>query len=258
MELGYYDESTDSVINVQRKTKKKCIKVEPYQIELIGFYYDARELPKKLQYENEEGSVLYTFIQDSINKMHALATAERTTPNYTPKEYSMPTYGTDGVINSGPYYADNFDDEWYLADNVSVDMAELLPIVRYTRYIRNGVDVKPYTWFLLGYEYSKISGKVNPKWTITNQATGITKTYEGRYFTLLLKKEGNYTITLKLEDKNGNEYEISRNIIVVSKSANYKLYQTFKKDYDFITEQNMLKELNEFYAYDKEDAEEDS
>lgn len=253
MELGYYDESTNSVINVQRKTKKKCIKVEPYQIELIGFYYDARELPKKLKYENEEGSILYNFIQENINKMHALATSERTVPNYTPKEYSMPTYGTDGVINSGPYYTDNFDDEWYLADNVSVDMAELLPLVKYTRYIRNGVDVKPYTWFILGYEYSKITGKVNPRWTITNQTTGITKTYEGRYFTLLLKKEGNYTITLKLEDKNGNEYEVSRNIIVVSKSANYKIYQTFKKDYDYMTEQKMLKELNEFFTYKIED-----
>ena len=57
------------------------------------------------------------------------------------------------------------------------------------------------------------------------------------------------------EDKNGNKYSISRNIIVVSKSANYKLYQSFKNDYDVLIEQNMLRELNEFYADDKENTE---
>ena len=47
---------------------------------------------------------------------------------------------------------------------VKAEMAKLNPLVKYTRYIRNGVDVKPYTWFLLGYEFSKIAGKVNPQW----------------------------------------------------------------------------------------------
>ena len=75
---------------------------------------------------------------------------------------------------------------------------------------------------------------------------------------LFLKKEGNYTVSLTLEDKNGNKYEISRNILVVKKSANYKLYQTFKKDYDFITEQKLLRgELEEYYLDDKEDVEEE-
>ena len=70
---------------------------------------------------------------------------------------------------------------------------------------------------------------------------------------MLLKKEGNYTVTLDINDKNGNAYSISRNIIVVSKSANYKLYQTFKKDYDFMIEQELKKEALEFYEKDKMD-----
>lgn len=71
---------------------------------------------------------------------------------------------------------------------------------------------------------------------------------------MLLKKEGNYTVTLKLEDKNGNIYETSRNIIVVSKSANYKLYQPFKKEYDYMIEQNMIRELNDiYYNYNEEE-----
>ena len=50
-------------------------------------------------------------------------------------------------------------------------------------------------------------------------------------------------------DENGNEYEVSRNIFVVSKTANYNIYQTFKKDYDYLLEQNLLKELNEFNSF---------
>ena len=70
---------------------------------------------------------------------------------------------------------------------------------------------------------------------------------------MLLKKEGNYTVKLKLEDKNGNIYETTRNIIVVSKSANYNIYQTFKREYDTMVEQEMLRELNEVNSFVTED-----
>ena len=252
--LGYDDGTGNMVEDTKQiKTMRKCIKVEPYNIDVIGFYYDARELPEKIRYSNPEDSSMYQFIQDSITHMHGWATSERTTLDID-KDMSMPYYTVTGdIISPGPYYNDNVNDEWYLADNLTYEISELKPFVKYTRYIRSGVDVKPYTWFLLGYEYSKIAGKVNPKWTITNISTGNAKTWEGRYLTLLLKKEGNYNVELTIEDKLGNEYTVSRNIIVVSKTANYKLYQTFKKEYDYITEQEMLKQLNEYYASDKED-----
>ena len=254
--------TTDTGIKVksQKKVKRKFLKVEPYTLELIGYYYDARELPDAMKYDNPKDSVMYSFIKENIEKMYGWATAERTYDSID-LDFSMPYYADDEekeFISPGPYLNHNIDNEWYLADNLSVEMAKLKPIVEYTRYIRNGVDVKPYTWFLLGYEYSKVAGKVNPKWSITNHSTGITKTFEGKYLTMLLKKEGNYTVNLTLEDKNGNKYEISRNILVVKKSANYKLYQTFKKDYDFITEQKLLRgELEEYYLDDKEDVEEE-
>ena len=251
--VGYYD--VTMTINGQKKTKKKCIKVEPYNIDVIGFYYDARELPKKINYENPEDSVMYNFIQENLTNMTGWATSERT--NITePTDFSMPTYTYLGeMINTGPYYNENVGDEWYLADNLTYEMSKLKPIVKYARYIKSGVDVKPYTWFLLGYEYSKIAGKVNPVWTITNNTEGGSpRSFEGRFLTMLLKKEGNYTVTLKLEDKNGNIYETSRNIIVVSKSANYKLYQPFKKEYDYMIEQNMIRELNDiYYNYNEEE-----
>ena len=169
----------------------------------------------------------------------------------------MPYYTTTGeVVNPGPYYNNNINNEWYLADNITFEISELQPLSKYTRYIKSGVDVKPYTWFLLGYEYSKITGKVNPHWTIINNnlpEESNTLEFDGKkYLTLLLKKEGNYTVKLDLEDKLGNTYSISRNIFVVDKSANYNIYKTFKKDYDFMYEQERIKELNEFYEYEIE------
>ena len=243
----WFDGNTNLNIEVesQYKTMTKFIKVEPYQIELIGYYYDVRELPDDIKYDNPEDSVMFNFIQDNIRNMTGWAVSERTSQT-NPTDFSMPTYTVDGqIINTGPYFNNNIQNEWYLADNLTYEIGKLLPLVKYTRYIRSGVDVKPYTWFLLGYEFSKIAGKVNPQWTIINDSTGESRTYIGRYLTMLLKKEGNYTVKLKLEDKNGNTYETTRNIIVVSKSANYHIYQTFKREYDTMVEQEMLRELNE-------------
>ena len=274
LELGY-DDGNEGMISdsIHRRTKLKCIKVEPYNIELKGFYYDARELPKHMQYE--ESAQMIEFIQKSITNMHGWATAERTS-NELPSDASMPYYSqlaygrnndlnsdpdddytlhsSQRLVNPGPYFNKNVRDEWYLADNLTYEIGDLKPFVKYTRYIRNGVDVKPYTWFLLGFEYSKIVGKINPHWYITNNSTSESIDFEGKkYLTLLLKKEGNYTVTLQLEDKLGNKYEVSRNIIVVNKAANYNIYQTFKKDYDYKSEQDLIRELNEFYAYEIED-----
>ena len=252
----WYDGDTNLNIEVesQSKTMTKFIKVEPYQIELIGYYYDVRELPDDIKYDNPEDSVMFNFIQDNIRNMTGWAVSERTSQT-NPTDFSMPTYTVDGqIINTGPYFNTNIQNEWYLADNLTYEISKLLPLVKYTRYIRSGVDVKPYTWFLLGYEFSKIAGKVNPQWTIINDSTGESSPpYIGRYLTMLLKKEGNYTVKLKLEDKNGNIYETTRNIIVVSKSANYHIYQTFKKEYDTMVEQEMLRELNEVNSLVTED-----
>ncbi len=250
--VGYYDVTMD--IDGIKKTKMKCIKVEPYNIELIGFYFDARNLPEHLQYENGKETLIYQFIDENITNMINKANSEKT--QNTP---------VDQTISPGPYFNDNLKLEWY-ADNLTPNLCDILnsltssdgnTLVEFTRYIKNGVDVKPYTWFLLGYDHSKIVGATNPRWTIKNNEIpkdGITE-IRGNYLTLLLKKEGNYTVTLNLDDELGNSYEISRNIIVVDKKANYKLYQSFKTDYDFMIEQSQKQSINEYYLDDKEDTE---
>ena len=251
--VGYYDVTMD--IDGIKKTKMKCIKVEPYNIELIGFYFDARNLPEHLQYENGKETLIYQFIDENITNMINKANSEKTQD--TP---------VDQTISPGPYFNDNLKLEWYDVDHLTPNLCDILnsltssdgnTLVEFTRYIKNGVDVKPYTWFLLGYDHSKIVGAINPRWTIKNNEIpkdGITE-IRGNYLTLLLKKEGNYTVTLNLDDELGNSYEISRNIIVVDKKANYKLYQSFKTDYDFMIEQSQKQSINEYYLDDKEDTE---
>jgi len=255
--IGYYDVTlTLNYSNLPepiKKTKKKCIKVEPYNISLLGFYYDARNLPESLKYDMDDK--LRNFIQEHINYLTDNAKDERP-ENNTESQFSMPK-GT----NPGPYFNDNIDNNWIISDNINFDIAQLKPIVDYTRYIKNGVDVKPFTWFLLTYDYGKIVGVKDEDrvWTIINNSAeeGDTKTWTwtGQYLTFLLKKEGNYTIKLTLTDKNGNVYEVSRNIIVVSKSADYKLYQTFKREYDYMIQQDELNALNEYYLIDREETE---
>jgi hypothetical protein len=158
-------------------------------------------------------------------------------------DFTIPYKENGHYVVKGPYYTDKLDNEWYLSDNLTYEITKLVPITKYTRYIKNGVDVKPYTWFILGYDYSKTVGTKNPKWTITNNITGEIKSYNGNYLTLLLRKVGNYTVDLTLKDENGNNYEISRNIVVVNKKANYDLYQSFKKDYDFIMSQELTETI---------------
>ena len=67
----WYDGNTNLNIEVesQSKTMTKFIKVEPYQIELIGYYYDVRELPDDIKYDNPEDSAMLNFIQDNIRNM---------------------------------------------------------------------------------------------------------------------------------------------------------------------------------------------
>ena len=250
---GYYDVTLmlnySNLPEPIKKTKKKCVKVEPYNINLLGFYYDARNLPESLQYDMDDN--LKNFIQEHIEHLTNEAVDERQVSDNG--EFSMPKGS-----NPGPYFNDNIDNNWIIGDNLTEDIVDLIPHYYYTRFIKSGVDVKPFTWFLLTYDYGKIVGVKDEDrvWTIINNSAeeGDTKTWTwtGQYLTFLLKKEGNYTIKLTLTDKHNNKYEVSRNIIVVSKSANYKLYQTFKKEYDYMIQQDELNALNEYYLIDRE------
>lgn len=233
--IGYYD-VTVTMWNSKNpddkavKTFKKSIKVEPYKIDIRGFYYDARKLPDHIDYEAPDD--LMDFANTHLNSMHAWAVQEHLFKDDI--DATMVNYTTDGEISHpGPYNVNGMSKYWCLFEHLNEDgITNLTPSFKYARYIRNGVDVKPYTWFLLGYDNTKITGKINPKWTIRREdGTGLYATHEGRYLTYMLKEEGNYIVTLELTDINGNKYNIERNIIVVSGDADYKLYGSFRKDF---------------------------
>lgn len=366
---GYYDvvlEVMDNYNNISRMVFTKYIKVEPYNLDIRGFYYDARKIPDELLKEiryinmfcdggdsdsdsnsdsNSNGDTEYTtneyayyqldeliddlswteyttgdvydykyyevmkeYILEKLRTLTDMASVESATTSID--EMSMPIYKTEFVKfkygeneytrfynddmtefsiytitydfgnfkkfgkitfkgdaqpgdspiaysyvseidgkplplevktqNTGPYVFDALNEEWEYADNLNNTIKKLIPNIKSARYIKNGVDVKPYTWILLGYENSKISGKCNPHWIVENVTTHKQK-YEhyGKFFTLLLKEEGDYVVTLKVDDVNGNSYEISRNLIIVSNDANYRLYTPFKTDYDaYFNEKN--------------------
>lgn len=268
--IGYYD-VTMTINETHKKTKRKFIKVEPYNIEMLGFYYDARELPEHIKYDIPEGSEIYEYIHDKVKQVLNWAVTERTAID-NPVDFTVPTYTVKGeFINKGPYVTGNLSAPWYLLDNINYDIPLIEANVKYARYIESGVDVKPYTWFVLTYNFGKIAGKCKPKWTIRNNVSKEEMVYEGleeylyselsenykargRYLTCILKEEGNYTIKLELEDTKGNKYEISRNIFVVDNNANHNLYQPFKKKYDDLMEQERLAELRrlETFSLDEE------
>lgn len=411
--VGYYDVTlsiTDRYNNRSSKTFKKHIKVEPYNIDIRGFYFDARDIPNDLinnefykkileedsdsddylteYYENandydyrstEEEDFYYgmkLFIEEKLKYMMDMATVEsgsrtgdnsmivygkqydsikcevhtdnsnniiridilydgkkeniygnheaigdkienkdyikyfiKNTKRYriyigyikSSKKYKyIELYSTNrkksegtssinpseddenlytNIINTeptniGPYHISNIYEEWFLGDNINGDISLLKRNINYTRYIKNGVDIKPYTWVLLGFDYTLIKGKYNPIWTLTNTTTNkiysntdylfddisednyyeltyeerekykkTLPTHKGKYFTYLLKDEGNYKITLEMDDINGNHYKTERDLFIVSNGSNYKLYTPFLNDYKAYVDENKLKEL---------------
>lgn len=264
--IGYYDVEM-YFRNNETEVKyvfEKAIKVESYNLDIRGFYYDARSLPEELKYDIDTYDIVLAdttdsdvtteyrdFILDRLTNMTNFALTERLEEKN--KDKSMPLYGIDDsdepyIINAGPFESNYINQHWCLLDNLNYDITSLQPErnIENARYIKNAVDVKPYTWFLLGFDESKITSIVEPKWKLTNLTTKEFVEHEGRYFTLLLKKEGDYKIELSMMDTNGNKYYTSRNIIIVNKNANYKLYRLFRDDYDALKEQKDLRDAK-FY-----------
>jgi len=278
---GYYDvimtfrNSTQTVTHIF----KKVVKIEQFQPDIKGFYYDARELPENLQYDvseyenfisdSSESDITAStnryvdFIMSRISTMTTFATLERMRGLYEDSDsdsdsddiiegdQSMPIYGVgvnddsdsdsendyyEFISRPGPYGMNYENQPWVLYDNLNYDITTLKPNFKDARYIKNAVDVKPYTWFLLGFNETKITGVVNPVWKLTNLTTNETVEHKGRYFTLLLKKSGDYEVSVSFTDILGNKYSTSRVIVIVDENANYRLYERFKNDYDTMLE----------------------
>jgi hypothetical protein len=255
---------------------KKYIKVEPYNVDIRGFYYDARDIVKNSHnsyfdnyYDDESANGYEDLILRKIDEFTKFA-LEDINRFDTISDYGYdltvvrnPSKNRDIYhIGDGPYGKGNFksadyyiQDRVLVLDNIDDDIVKLIPnlnTAKKARYIKNGVDVKPYTWIFLTFDFSKIVHRSRPVWTLINKSTKSKITYTGKYFTCLLRNEGLYSVSLTLYDENNNEYSTTRNLIVVDNQANYKLYTPFNEDYQaYLDEQEykdeikLLDELND-------------
>jgi hypothetical protein len=206
---------------------------------------------------------LYNVIKKNVDKMYSWALQEHLVSDCD--NSSMRNYRKDGSVNfEGPYYKFDVDNILYKAekgykeyDHLNAEIVNLTPgkNYEYVRYINSVVDIKPLTWVLLGFDYTKITGRIinneYPKWTLTMIGNEfdtdkefsddkVITTHYGLYLTYLFEYEGAYKIKLELLDVNGNKYEMEKTIIIVDKDANYEFYHTLKDEYD-----KYLEDVNE-------------
>jgi hypothetical protein len=197
---------------------------------------------------------LYHVIKNNVDKMYSFALQEHL---YGDINTIMRTYKYDGSVNcEGPYYKFDVDNilnkikqgyKEYDHLNKEIINLEHGKHYKYVRYINNIVDIKPLTWVLLGFDFTRITGRIindeYPKWTLTLigneldpdddfKKDRVIATHIGLYFTYLFEEEGVYKMKLEMKDINGNEYEIEKPIIIVDKDANYNTYHTLKDEYD--------------------------
>jgi hypothetical protein len=198
---------------------------------------------------------LYHVIKKNVDKMYSWALYE-----HLKKEYdnsTMRNYQPSGRVSfEGPYYKFDVDTILYRAkqgykeyDHLNEDIINLKPGKHYenVRYINSVVDIKPLTWVLLGFDYTRITGRLinneYPKWTLIMlgdkldpdenfKGNKIVNEHNGLYFSYLFEEEGSYKIKLELMDINGNKYELEKFIVIVDKDANYGMYHSLKNEYD--------------------------
>lgn len=205
---------------------------------------------------------LYHVIKKNVDKMYSWALQEHLCVD--DENASMRNYRPDGsVSHEGPYYKFDVDNILYKLKrgyseynhlNEEIINLEHGEHYKYVRYINSVVDIKPLTWVLLGFDFSRITGRLinsnYPKWTLTLvgdnldpdeefNSDKVINTHTGLYFTYLFEVEGEYKIKLELMDMNGNMYEHERTIVIVDKEANYKMYHTLNDAYNkYLEEKN--------------------
>ena len=232
--------------------------ITSYGVDEFNF---VMELNDELFGENDtyipeyNSDALYHVIKKNVDKMYYGALQEHLYGD--DENTTMRNYQPDGSVSfEGPYYKYDVDTILYRAekgykeyDHLNAEIVNLKPgeHYKYVRYINSVVDIKPLTWVLLGFDHSRITGRLineeYPKWTLTLvgdeldpdedlREDKVVTTHNGMYFTYLFEDEGSYKIKLELMDINGNKYEIEKYIVIVDKDANYKMYHTLKDEYD--------------------------
>lgn len=66
------------------------------------------------------------------------------------------------------------------------------------------------------YDNSKMKGKKNPKWTLVKEGDPNFENiyYNNKYFSYMFTRRGNYSLTLELEDTNGNTQKVTKKELI--------------------------------------------
>jgi len=198
----YYD-----ACNNMGMTKPVIIYVRPLQIELNGFYYDARENPNAGMYSDEQKKTVVEF----ISKL---------------KEYIMSHDVEESDMDMYyPYFYDNLGTLLFsTTDNISYDVSThcedsessetVYDIFDRLRYVWNGVTVRPYTWIVMSCNITRIAGIKDIKWSVTKDGE-LVYTSGRDYLYFLYKDAGNYTVGITITDRNDNTYNSIESLIKV-------------------------------------------
>lgn len=89
------------------------------------------------------------------------------------------------------------------------------------KIINNQIKLERSTHIVFSYDLSKINGKdhFSAIWKISNNTNidfGDDKYITSRYLAYLFDKPGQYTISLFLNDTNGNKYKINKNFLIIN------------------------------------------
>ncbi len=77
--------------------------------------------------------------------------------------------------------------------------------------------LKPFTYISFSYDKCKIPGKTKPLWTIKNNTNDNFSNiyFNQKQLNYMFTENGNYTISLAIEDTNGNRKQIDKNLIII-------------------------------------------
>ena len=245
-------------MNIESEGSDKLV----YGVDVFNFVCELTDVPfdENDSYVSDwNNDALYHVIKKNVDKMYMGALQEHLGAD--DENTSMRNYHPDGSVNfEGPYYKYDVDTILYRIEkgykeydhlNEEIINLEHGEHYKYVRYINSVVNIKPLTWVLLGFDQTRITGRVindeYPKWTLMMigdvldpdenlREDKVITTHNGLYLTYLFENEGVYKVKLELMDINGNKYDIEKSIIIVDRDANYEMYHTLNDEYNVYLE----------------------